>query len=168
MKKVIFYLFVGLILTSCGGGGGGSHSELYNHIMKGTSGIFRGADMGMSIDDVKKLEDAAMLTDDEEDYLYYDYNLGGDDSYTVSYTFYDEALVDMEVQTYIDSKENAAKLFTEMKATFDEKYGNGTLADDGYTVWKGKAGNGNNFEIALIDDSDSYGYVQMFITDLDY
>lgn len=157
------------MLTACSGGGDSAEkSPLLQKVTHSDDGAFRGVDLGMNVDEVKKAEDASGLKDDEEDYLYYDFELGEEESFTVAYTFYDGALYSIELETYLDKPQQAADLFKDLKGYFDGKYGEGTLADDGFTVWKGKAPNGHNMEIAMMDDSEKYGYVEVLVTDQDY
>lgn len=171
MKNIMFnrinFLLLIFVLTifSCKK----SHSTHYDAILKSEQGIVRGVEMGSPIEDVRKLENKEFLVDNMPEYLYYDYKLDMGNSYTVSYDFSQNSLYEIEVSAYFDKIEDANNLFAELTAHFLENYGKGKIATDGYTSWRTKSNkSGNSVEIAMINDSQDYGYISILISDLNY
>lgn len=165
--SIVLMLLVIGALTACSGGGG-TGNELVDKVIRSQDNIFRGIETGMTRDQVKAAEDETGIVDDEEDHLYYDFKLNDQDSYTISYEFYSGALYEIKLTTYFDAVETATGLYEGLKSSFDGKYGKSEMSDDGYDIWKTTASNGNNVEIALKDDSDAYGFVELYVNDLDY
>lgn len=147
---------------------GGNNNEHYNTILKSEQGDFRGVEIGMSKNQVKKLEDTSFLKDEMPTYLHYDIPINMGNSYTVAYDFSeDEKLYEIEVSVFFDVIEDAQTLLEDFENTFTKKYGNGSNSDDGFIIWNNKS-NGKNIEIAMKNDSDTYGYLSLVIRDLDY
>lgn len=145
------------------------HTPYFDTILKSEQGIFRGIEIGDGIEAIKKTENDAFLVDNMPDYLYYDYQLDMGNSYTISYDFSDNKLYEIELAAYFDVVEDANGLFKEFSDHFNSKYGKGKIEDDGYTSWRTKSKkNGNNLEIAMVNDSQDYGYLSILISDLDY
>ena len=103
------------------------------------------------------------------EYLYYDYNMDMGNSYTISYDFSENSLYEIELSAYFDKIEDANNLFVELTKHFTDTYGTGKVADDGYTSWRTKSKKtANGVEIAMINDSQEYGYISILISDLNY
>lgn len=166
LNKFLPFIFALLFLASCNTNEDYT-TEAYTKITNGDDGHFRGVMIGMTMEEVKKAEDKSGLKDDEESFLYYDFPLKGEDSYTVSYDFYEGDLYEIEMNAYLDTKETAKKVFKKLKKNFSKKYGESYVDGAGYTIWSADAENGNEVEIALIEDSEAYGYIQLLISDLD-
>lgn len=169
MKKILFkltFILTICLLFACGG----NKNEHYNDILKSDKGNIRGVEIGASIDAVKALEDAAFLKNEMPDYLYYEYEINMGNSYTVTYDFSEEnKLYEIEIAVYYDIIEDIDKLFIDFSNHFDKKCGKGKIEDDGYTIWTTTNSiNGSRVEIAMINDSDSYGFLSIIIRDLDY
>lgn len=144
-------------------------SPHFDAIVKSEQGIFRGVEIGNTIEEVKALENTTFLVDNMPEYLYYDYKLDMGNSYTISYDFSENNLYEIELSAYFDKIEDANNLFVELTAHFFERYGKGKIATDGYTSWRTKSKKtGNTIEIAMINDSQEYGYISVLISDLNY
>ena len=164
-KVNLLIMVIVLTLSSCKR----SHSNYFETIIKDDQGILRGAEIGNNIDEVRSMENSKFLVDNMPEYLYYDYKLDKENSYTISYDFSQNNLYEIEVSVYLDKIEDANSLFAELSAHFCEHYGNGKMATDGYTSWRTKSvKNGNSVEIAMINDSQGYGYISILISDLNY
>lgn len=163
-KKYTVFIFFLVILFGCQS----DNSPYYTIIKKSDEGHLRGVTIGTSIEKVITLEDAKFLESSMDDYLHYDYPISMGNTYTVTYDFSPEnELYEIELAVFFDEIEDAEKLFEDYMQFFLRKYGKGKLADDGFTIWtiKNKA---ENIEIAMINDSQSYGYFSIIIRDLDY
>lgn len=165
LLKISFILTI-YLLSACGA----NQNEHYNDILKTDKGNIRGVEIGTSIEDVKAIEDAAFLKNEMPDYLYYEYEINMGNSYTATYDFSEEnKLYEIEIAAYFDVIEDADKLFVDFSNHFNKKYGKGKIEDDGYIIWTTTNSiNGNRVEIAMINDSDSYGFLSIIIRDLDY
>ncbi len=164
LKLAVIVLLAVFTLNSCTK----EKSAYFDAILKTENGMFRGIDIGNSIENVKQTENIEYLVDNMPDYLYFDYQLDMGNSYTVSYDFSDNQLYEIEVSAYFDVIEDANTVFNDFSAHFTQKYGKGKVADDGYTAWKTKDENDKNIEIAMVNDSQDYGYLSILISDLDY
>ncbi|MDF1673488.1 MAG: hypothetical protein P1U41_08280 [Vicingaceae bacterium] len=151
------------LLFSCGG----SNNEYYEMIRKTDDGL-RGAFIGDNIDQVKQVENEKFLKSEKPDYLHYDYPVSMGNSYTVAYDFSEEnKLYEIELTVFFDVIEDAQTLFLDFEEQFNRQYGKSKKADDDFTIWN--MNNDNvNAEIAMINDSQAYGYLSIIIRDLDY
>lgn len=166
MKNVVAVLCVGFFIASCGGGGG---TSVFDSIIKSKIGHFRGVEIGAALDEVKKSE-SDKPQDEEDDYLYYDIALNGEDSYAISYSFDEKGLYEIQVDVFLEKPQAATDLFSEFRTYFGEKYGSVKEEDDGYASWLITSDISEEIEISLIDESEGYDYGKISITfyDLDY
>lgn len=159
----LFSLFFITLLISCGG----SNNEHYETIKKSEDG-FRGVEIGNGIEQVKLIEDELFLKSEKPDYLHYDYPINMGNSYTVAYDFSEEnKLYEIELTVFFDSIEDAQTLFLDFEQQFNQRYGEGEKAEDGFSIWNSRS-EVMNIEIAMINDSQAYGYLSVIIRDLDY
>lgn len=153
-----------MVLAACQSG----KSDYFEGIKKSDEGHLRGITIGSAIEEVKASEDATFLKEEMPDYLHYDYPISMGNSFTVTYDFSSEnKCYEIEQAVFLDKIEDAASLFSDYEAFFTRKYGKGRLADDGFMIWTHKTAQ-LNIEVAMINDSESYGYLSIFIRDLDY
>ncbi len=167
MKVKLHYLFIILfgILFSCTP----KKNQYFDTLLKAETGIFRGVEIGDNIEDVKLAENAEFLVDNMPDYLYFDYKLDMGNSYTVSYDFSENKLYEIELAAYFDQIEDANQLFKDFSNYFNKTHGKGKIEDDGYTSWRTKNEKTNtNIEVAMVNDSQEYGYISILISNLDY
>ncbi len=167
MKKSwskISILLISIIVFSCSG----INNEYYPTISKNEVGELRGASIGMTILEVKKIEDIKFLKSEMGTYLHYDYPINMGNSYTVAYDFSDEnELYEIELTAFFDQIEAAETLLEDYKNTFNKKYVQQKDAEDGYLIWNANHG-GKNIEVAMKNESDHYGLLNIKIRDLDY
>lgn len=165
MKKILFLIIVLVsILTSCDD----NKSEFYPIIQSNQEGHLRGVSIGMLIDSVKTKENSKYLKSSQQDYLHYDYSINMGNSYTVAYDFTEESkLYEIELTVFFDAIEDAQTLFLDFEKQFNQKYGEGNKEEDGFTVWNSRSETAN-IEVAMINDSQEYGYLSIIIRDLDY
>ena len=164
-NKPILSLSLFLMLISCGT----PNSPYFDEILKSHQGHIRGVSISASVDEVLTNENEAFLEDQMEDYLFYDYELDMGNSYTVAYDFSEESLYEIEVAAYFDVIEDANLLFEKFEEHFTEKYGRRKIEDDGYFTWRTTSiKTKNRIEIAMINGSNTYGYISILVRDLDY
>lgn len=120
-----------------------------------TEGVFRGIEMGMELDEVKNKE-TATLSDESNDYLYYDAILNETDYYTINYYFSDKGLYEISVDVYQDIAANALSLRNALETYFNDKYGKPRTIDD-YLVWNTDAKGFKNVEISLYGEEREEG-----------
>jgi hypothetical protein len=165
VNKVLL-LFCICIIYSCGQ----NKNPYFDKILKSNKGHLRGVEIGSSIETVKNVEDSVFLKSEMPNYLYYEYEINMGNSYTVTYDFTKEnKLYEIELAVYFDVIEDAGTLFTDFSKQFNRKYNVGKKEDDGYTIWHTSGNNNENrVEIAIINDSETYGFTTIIIRDLDY
>lgn len=163
VQKILVVIFA-VFLFSCGG----SNNENYKTIQKSEEGHLRGVSIGMTFEEVQSKENPAFLKSKKQDYLHYDYPINMGNSYTVAYDFSEEdKLYETELTVFFDAIEDAQTLFLDFEEQFNQKYGKGERAEDGFSIWKSKS-EALNIEVAMINDSQAYGYLSIIVRDLDY
>lgn len=139
MKKLLFsYLsivVITLMMISCGGG----EETYFNKVNIKDGGLIRGASLNESIELIKKLEDTKSLTDEEDDYLEYEYFIKEDDSYIVTYFFDDKGCYEINLDTYFDLSTDAKSVFEGYKSHFTNKFGEAEDEDE-YLTWDSEDG----------------------------
>jgi hypothetical protein len=165
LNKILLLLSICFIF-SCGL----NKSSYFDTIIKTKEGHLRGAEIGTTIETVKALEGVTFLDSEMPDYLYYEYELNMGNSYTVTYDFSEEnKLYEIELAVYFDVIKDADTLFNDFSNLYNKKYKSGKKEEDGYTTWHTTSSiNGNRVEIAIINDSEAYGFITLIIRDLDY
>lgn len=120
-----------------------------------TDGIFRGMEMGMSLEEVKQKETAA-LSDESNDYLYYDATLNESDYYTINYYFSEKGLYEITIDVYQDITANALSLRNAIETYLNDKYGKSKNKDD-YLIWETDAKGFKKVEISLFGEEREEG-----------
>jgi len=145
-------------------------SPYYDEILKSEEGQLRGTKIGDSLEHTKSLENQFFLIDEMSDYLHYDYEMSMGNSYTVSYDFSEQnKLYEIEVAIFLDVIEDADLLFKNFSNHFNRKYSVGKKEADGYMSWNSTSSITNsNIAISMINDSQSYGFITIFVRDLSY
>ncbi len=145
-------------------------SPFFDEILKSENGQFRNTEIGATIEDIKAIENEKFLKDQMPDYLHYDYEISMGNTYTVTYDFSENnELYEIEVVVFLDAIEDAAVLFNNFSAHFNRKYSVGRKEDDGYMTWHTNSSISNTrVAVSIINDSEAYGFLTIFIRDLDY
>lgn len=164
-QKIII-LFSICFLVACQN----NKSEFFTPIMTSEDGHFRGAQIGASIEQTKPLENQDFLIDEMEDYLHYDYEMSMGNSFTVTYDFSEkDQLYEIEVAIFLDVIEDADLLYKNLSDHFNRKYSVGKKEGDGYTSWNTTSSISNSkIAVSMINDSQSYGFITIFVRDLSY
>ncbi len=172
MKKItscfMLSAFIALFFSGCGGGQ--SADPLFQTILLNEEGHLRGSSIGDPMQEVEKREDKRGMQESENEYLYYEFYFSADESYTVTYNFYENRLIEIIVAVYINTEEDMNKIFNAFTNRFNNLYGKSHLEDDGFWVWNTTSPDKHNVEVAMIKEFEqgSYGYVEVRVNDLDY
>ncbi|PJB14221.1 MAG: hypothetical protein CO118_09710 [Flavobacteriales bacterium CG_4_9_14_3_um_filter_32_8] len=145
-------------------------SPYFNELLISEKGNLRGAEIGMTLENVKAIEDVKFLMDETPEYLNYDYNINMGNSYTVTYDFSEtNELYEIEIAIYLDAILDADVLFNDFSTYFNNKYKKGKKEDDGYSTWLTNSSlTGHHITVSIINDSKDYGFITILVSDLDY
>lgn len=148
--------------------------DQFDQLMELSSGgVFRGASFDMSKSAVKEMETARNTTsvykDEEDKELVITTDMGADilNFADVTYTFDEQGLYHIGVESYAVSKAGADRVFNKVKSHFTSKLGTPTLADDGFYEFYGKNGK-YSYVVAIynLEYEDSPGMeMYIYITD---
>ncbi len=133
IKKIAVLCMLSFILVSCGG------DSYFEQITKNNNGIVRGANLNDSMEEIQKLEDKRALAREDNDYLEYEYELGNDDRYVVSYLFDVAGCYEIGLDTYFTESEQTQLVLEGFKKQLIEKIGEPTEVNK-LCEWKGKDG----------------------------
>jgi hypothetical protein len=144
--------------------------DQFNQLMELSSGgIFRGASFDMAKSDVLDIENSRNTTsvykDEEDTELVITTDMGADimNFADVTYTFDEQGLYHIGVESYAVSKSSADRVFDMVKSYYTNKLGTPTLAEDGFYEFYGKY-SGYDYVIAIynLEYEDSPG-MEMYI-----
>jgi hypothetical protein len=144
--------------------------DQFNQLMELSSGgIFRGASFDMAKSDVLDIENSRITTsvykDEEDTELVITTDMGADimNFADVTYTFDEQGLYHIGVESYAVSKSSADRVFDMVKSYYTNKLGTPTLAEDGFYEFYGKY-SGYDYVIAIynLEYEDSPG-MEMYI-----
>lgn len=161
--KFLWTISITVTFISCNTDG----ESLFDQVVGSKKGHFRGHSIGANIEEVKKGEKEEPK-DWEEDYLYYDIELNEYETYTLSYSFDEKGLYEIQIDVYLDKIETASELFKTFKTHFTKKYGISEEEDLRYGLWVLKSEMSDEIEITLVDESLDYDYAKVSISFYDY
>lgn len=130
------------------------YGPVLEKVMVNDMGTFRGFNLGDKLDSVQAKE-TVKLTEADEDYLYYEAKI--DDTtgtYSISYTFDEMGLNEIQSDIYINNANNTDTVFDQFKNYFDKHYGPGET-HGGFNVWTVKSEKYGEVRINLSDESSS-------------
>jgi len=137
--------------------------DFMQQIIKDSTSFFRGIDLDMTLAAVKSKEDT-IPSEEEGDYLFYEVKVDSSNSYTISYSFDDKGLSEVQVDIFIDNEKKAADLYTGFKNYFDRKLGQGD-SKNGFTTWiKKEEQQSGEREVELLDESGDYNYGKLSLS----
>jgi hypothetical protein len=168
MKIHYQIIFISAILSAVLWSCGEEKKTLFEKLLKEKEGILRGFETGETYDEVLSAEKNYTNIEKGNDYIYYDFDLGNEESYTLTYNFYQDKLYEITMDVYLNSQNTARQLFNEFKNHYNQKFGEGVLSKDGYTTWYTQNKLSQKVEIAIKENSESYGFFTITINNLDY
>jgi hypothetical protein len=145
----------------------GNKVEDYNPVMKSLfrtdSGLFRGANLGMKVAEIKALENNQKPDEEEANYL--SYSLAFRDTFQCSYyyDFEENGMDEIGINIYRTKSKDFDWLFTNIKQYFTKKYGSPQL-EKNLLVWYVKNQGKEGAQITLSDESRDYGYGELTLT----
>lgn len=150
-----------------------TNNPRYNDLMLPTSsGVFRGVSFDMSKSKVSDIETARstvdIYQDETESELIVTTDMGKEilDFADITYKFDEQGLYSIKVETYAVSFEGATEDFNMIIDHYTEKFGEPTIAEDGYYEFSATDEvSGNDYSIAIknIDDvEESFGMYMYF------
>lgn len=152
VKLLLSFFTLSLLFFSCGNDKP-VHSEygpVFDNVMRGHPGSFRGFDLGEKMDSVMAREDSEP-TEVDDYYLYYEYRLkDSSGTFDITYDFDESGLNEIHSDIYINAASQADTVFSSFKSYFDKTYGN-SENHGGFNVWTVR--------------SDTYGQVRINLSD---
>ena len=163
MSAFKFSVFVlAIFLVSCSGQLE-KHGELFAEFMKNEDGIFRGVNIGDSVDQVESAEGTAPIESSKNMHSY-EGSIGESGSYVVRYGFESGKVYEILVECSFDENQEGVKMLNGFRDFFNEKYG-AYEKDAGYLVWKTKSsGNIPVCVIEMVDESEFADFGQFSLS----
>lgn len=168
MKTIHYLTLIGIAMACVFSCKTDENEALFKKLTKTNNGILRGFETGEEYNEVLSEEKNYTHIEKGNDYLYYDFDLGNEESYTLTYNFYQNKLYEITLDLYLNKSADAKEIFNQFKKHFSDKFGEFQVAKDGYTVWTTTNALSHKVEIAIKENSDSYGFFTITINDLDY
>lgn len=194
MKRIFFMIFVAALMFACNtettekevgdeavtSENANSSDERsttnnprYNDLMlPSTAGVFRGVSFDMAKSKVSSIETARsavdIYQDETEDELIITTDMGKEilDFADITYKFDEQGLYSIKVETYAVSLESSTEDFNMIIEHYTEKFGEPTIAEDGFYEFSATDEvSGNDYSIAIknIDDLEgTYGMYMYF------
>lgn len=154
--KFTLNIVVATLIVSCGNVKDlNEYAPELEQLVLTNDGIFRGINLGETLEEVKEKEKAA-LNDESSDYLYYDATLNETDYFTINYYFSAKGLYEINIDVYQDITASALSLRNALETYLNDKYGKSKSKDD-YLLWETDAKGFKNVEIALFGEEREEG-----------
>jgi len=138
------------------------YSPVLKRIVRNDNGLFRGVNIGMGIEEVKKLENDLKPDDEAENYLSYSFAFNDTIQGNIYYNF-EAGLDEIGVDVFREKKKECDWLFIDFKNYFTKRYG-APREDNLLLIWYVKDQGKEGAEITLSDESKDYGYGKLTIT----
>jgi hypothetical protein len=135
---------------------------LLDEVVRSKDGIFRGLNLNVNAEAIKKVE-SAVPADTTEGHLYYEYQADSLTDYSVDYTLNNDSLEEINVQINTNDLELSSYLFCDLKDYYANKLPHPT-EDKGYVVYNCFEGQRKPFVVSLSDNSSpTKGIINMVI-----
>lgn len=110
----LFFVLSFVFLFSCTG-----NDSYYSQLTKVKTISERVADLNKSLSEVRKSEKKSSLMKEDEDYLEFEYPVGKNDSYKVTYFFDAAGCYEVGLDTYFSLETDAVDVLNEIKSSFE-------------------------------------------------
>jgi hypothetical protein len=137
-------------------------SQVLKRIVKSDNGLFRGANIGMGITEVKGIESDQKPDEEAENYLSYSFGFKDSLQGNIYYNF-ENGLDEIGVDVFREKSKECDWLFADFKNYFTKRYGVPKV-DNQLLIWYVKDQGKEGAEISLADESKDYGYGKLTIT----
>lgn len=101
MKRLFLSIIVVLLITSCG-----KNDSYYDQITKKKSITERIEDLNKSVGEIRKAEKGKLMEEGPE-FLEFEYTIGENDTYVISYLFDDKGCYEIGFDGYFEKEEDA-------------------------------------------------------------
>ncbi len=126
----ISFIIIVLLLVSCGNNG-----TYYEQISENKTVINRVSDLNKSISEIRKSEKGKIVKEGI-DFLEYEYPIGNNDSYVVSYFFDDKGCYEVSMDCYFAKKDDAEIVKDGFKNEISQSVYGTPTEDNGLYRWK--------------------------------
>lgn len=132
-----FIIFIGVILLfSCSG-----DESYYQQLSKNKSISERVGDLNKTLTEIRKSEKKSSLIKEDEDYLEFEYTIGENDSYKVTYFFDAAGCYEVGLDTYFSLEKDAMDVLNEIKLFFENDANFGSPSNNNSLYeWNSKDG----------------------------
>ena len=127
------------------------YGPFFKTVMRSEDGAFRGFNFGEKQDSISKKE-AGAATETDKDYLYYEYRIGSEGTFNVTYDFDEDGLNEIQSDVFVNDPNQTDSVFNSFKTYFDDHFGK-EESDMGYNVWSVKSDKYGDVKINLSDQS---------------
>ena len=111
MKKITYISsFLLLMFVGCN-----QEKTYYDHLIKDKSISERITELNKSLTEIRKTEDKSALIKEEDDFLEYEYNIGVDETYSVTYFFDVAGCYEVGLDTYFNNETDAQLVMEKIK-----------------------------------------------------
>ncbi len=138
------------------------YGQVLKRIIKSDKGLFRGADIGMGLKEIKGIENDQKPDEEAENYLSYSFGFKDSLQGNIYYNF-EKGLDEIGVDIFREKSKDCDWLFIDFKNYFTKKYGPPKI-DNQLLIWYVKDQGKEGAEISLADESRDYGYGKLTIT----
>ena len=159
-RRVCTVVLLASLLVGCGDG---SHDKLtdygyvFQEVMTNEEGVFRGVNLGDDIDGLFDKEGAAAV-ENENDYLYYEYQIDSLTSFNVAYSFDQNGnLIEVLSKVYmVDEMAGIDSVHNDFLRFYTQHYGE-PISEKGMNSWAVKSEKYDEILIALGFESTALG-----------
>ncbi len=128
----------------------GYHIAL-DSIIRTPKGIIRGVELGATMNEVKRSE-VVNITEADETYYYYEFKADSITTYSLTYSFIQDSLEEIELQVNCRNPDTGAVILNDIKNYYQKKY-TAPVMDKGIYVYNCFDSRKRNFSINLSDNS---------------
>jgi hypothetical protein len=163
MKNLIIYL-TGLFLIACS-----SNISDYKKNVFEDKNIPFGFHFNETIYQIKKEFGTENLREQNTNFLFYDFPLKNNDSYTYAFKFYDDTLYGIEVGLFLQNPEQASALFNDIIKDLNRKFSQHKKIDERSFIWYFRdTTSQKNAEIEWRNESARFGVLTLLYTNVDF
>ncbi len=138
-----------------------AYGPVFSAVILNDVGVFRGFNLGDSLNYVQKNE-LSQPVESDNNYLYYENKIDSSEnslsnigSYNITYNFDDKGLSEIQSDIFIKDGNKEEEVFNKFKTYFDEHYGT-SENHMGFSVWTVKSSKYNDVRISLSDESSDF------------
>ncbi|MCB9360733.1 MAG: hypothetical protein H6587_03770 [Flavobacteriales bacterium] len=137
MKNItLFISFIVVVFVGCN-----QEKTYYDQLIKNKTIAERVVELNKTLTDIRKTEDKSALIKEDEDYLEYEYTIGVDETYSITYFFDVAGCYEVGLDTYFNNEVDAQLVMEKIKEEI-EKTGKFELKTDSNQLyeWSSKDG----------------------------